>query len=57
MAGLALACLPLIQGALWLGIRVRKKVDMHTYRGMMRAALWVISVGILLDGMRRLYGN
>ena len=57
VAGLALACLPLILGALWLGIRVRKKVDMQTYRGMLRAALWVISVGILLDAMRRLYGN
>jgi uncharacterized membrane protein YfcA len=54
VAGLAMACLPLILGALWLGIRVRKKVDMQTYRGMLRAALWVISIGILLDAIRRL---
>jgi hypothetical protein len=29
---------------------------METYRGMLRAALWVISIGILLDAVRRLYG-
>ena len=55
VVGLALAGLPLILGALWVGIRVRRKVDMETYRGMLRAALWVISIGILLDAIRRLW--
>jgi uncharacterized membrane protein YfcA len=51
---LAVTWLPLILAALWLGIRVRKRVDMETYRGLLKAALWVISVGIVLDAMRRL---
>lgn len=51
---LAVFALPLILGALWLGIRVRKRVDMATYRGMLRGSLWVISVVILLDALRRM---
>ena len=51
---LAVLALPLILGALWLGIRVRKRVDMATYRGMLRGSLWVISVAILLDALRRM---
>ena len=51
---LAVFALPLILGALWLGIRVRKRVDMATYRGMLRGSLWVISVAILLDALRRM---
>ncbi|MDJ0740722.1 MAG: sulfite exporter TauE/SafE family protein [Gammaproteobacteria bacterium] len=54
VVGLAVLSLPLILGALWLGIRVRKRVDMDTYRGMLRGALWVISVGILVDAVRRM---
>lgn len=54
VVGLSVAALPLILGALWLGIRVRKRVDMQTYRGMLRAALWVISIAILLDALRRM---
>ncbi len=54
---LALLALPLILAALWLGIRLRKKVEMETYRGMLRAALWVISLGILIDAVHRLYGG
>lgn len=52
---LAVMTLPFILGALWLGIRVRKKVDVETYRGMLRTALWVISIGVLLDALRRLF--
>ncbi|MGB5200861.1 MAG: sulfite exporter TauE/SafE family protein [Sedimenticolaceae bacterium] len=52
--GLTLLGLPLILGALWLGIRIRKRVDVETYRGMLRAALWVISIAILIDAVRRL---
>lgn len=51
---LAVFALPLILGALWLGIRLRKRVDMATYRGMLRGSLWVISVAILLDALRRI---
>lgn len=54
IVGLTLLALPLILGALWLGIRIRKRVDVETYRGMLRAALWVISIAILIDAVRRL---
>ena len=52
----AVIALPLILLALWAGIRLRKRVDMDTYRGMLRGALWVISVAILFDAVRRLFG-
>jgi hypothetical protein len=29
-------------------------LDMRTYRGMLRGSLWVISVAILVDAIRRL---
>ena len=54
VVSLAVMSLPLILGALWIGIRLRKRVDMATYRGMLRGALWVISVAILIDALRRL---
>ncbi len=53
-AVLSVMALPLILGALWLGIRLRRRIDMETYRGMLRAALWVISIAILIDALRRL---
>ena len=46
--------LPLILLALWLGIRVRKRVEIETYRGMLRGSLWVISIAILADAVRRM---
>lgn len=54
VVGLAVLALPLILAALWLGIRVRKRVDMQTYRGMLRGSLWLISIAILLDALRRM---
>ena len=54
VVGLAVLALPLILGALWLGIRLRRRIDMDTYRGMLRGALWVISIAILLDALRRM---
>jgi uncharacterized membrane protein YfcA len=53
VVGLAVMLLPLILVALWLGILLRRRVAIETYRGMLRGALWVISVGILLDALRR----
>ena len=52
VVGLAVATLPAILAVLWLGIRVRKRVDVDTYRGMLRGSLWVISIAILLDALR-----
>ncbi len=54
VVGLAVLALPLILGALWLGIRLRRRIDVDTYRGMLRGALWVISIAILLDALRRM---
>lgn len=50
----AVMALPLILLALWLGIRLRKRVDMDTYRGMLRGSLWLISIAIVIDALRRL---
>lgn len=55
VVGLAVMALPFILGSLWLGIRLRKRVDMATYHGMLRGALWVISLGILVDAARRMF--
>jgi len=46
---LAVLSLPLILGALWVGIRVRRRIDVETYRGLLRGALWVIALAILVD--------
>ena len=55
VVGPAVLILPPIPGALWVGTRVRRKVDMETYRGMPRAALRVISNAILVDALRRMF--
>ncbi len=52
---IAVVALPLILSALWLGIRVRKRVDMDTYKGMLRGSLWVISIAIAIDALRRMF--
>ncbi len=52
---IAVVALPLILGALWLGIKVRKRVDMDTYKGMLRGSLWVISIAIAIDALRRMF--
>jgi uncharacterized membrane protein YfcA len=54
VVGLSVLALPLILFALWGGIRLRRRVRMDTYRGMLKTALWVISIAILADAMRRL---
>lgn len=45
----AVLALPLILAALWVGIRVRRGVDTEQYRDMLRAALWIISIAIIID--------
>jgi len=39
---------------LWLGIRLRKRIDQATYRRVLKVALWGIVVVLLADWMRRL---
>ncbi len=43
---------PVLLG-LWLGIRVRKRIDLATYRKVLKAALWVIAVVLVGDWLRR----
>jgi uncharacterized membrane protein YfcA len=54
VVGLSVAALPVILGAMWLGIRLRRRIDVETYRGMLKVSLWVVSLAILADAVRRL---
>lgn len=38
--------------SLWLGIRVRRRIDHDTYRKVLKAALWVIAAVLIGDWMR-----
>lgn len=51
---LSLWILPLVLGVLWLGMRLRRRIATASYRRMLKGALWVISLAILLDAIRRL---
>jgi len=51
---LTVMALPLILGALWLGIRLRRRVEMAVYQRMLRGALWVVSLAMLFDAGRRM---
>lgn len=46
---LALYALPAILAALWLGIRVRRRLETDAYRRLLRGALWVIALAVLGD--------
>ena len=39
--------------SLWLGIRLRRRIDHETYRKVLKAALWVIAVVLVGDWIRR----
>lgn len=39
--------------SLWVGIRLRKRIDLETYRKVLKAALWVIAVVLVGDWIRR----
>lgn len=46
---LALYTLPAILVALWLGIRVRRRIETAAYRRLLRGALWVTALAVLGD--------
>ena len=46
---LSLWALPPVILTLWLGIRLRKRFDAEGYKGLLRAALWVIAGLLILD--------
>ena len=46
---LTIALVPLILLCLWLGIRIRRKIDRDTYLQLLRGALWLIAVALVAD--------
>jgi uncharacterized protein len=45
----SLLMLPLVLASLWLGIRLRRRIHVDTYRRLLRGALWVIAVVLIVD--------
>ncbi len=46
---LTLALVPLVLLCLWLGIRIRRKIDRETYTQLLRGALWLIATALVAD--------
>jgi len=46
---LSLWVLPFVILSLWIGIRLRKRIDPDAYKGLLRIALWVIACLLILD--------
>ena len=45
--------LPPVLLSLWIGIRVRRRIDQASYKRVLKIALWVITVLLIVDWMRR----
>ena len=50
---LTLWALPPVLLGLWVGIRLRKRIDQETYRKVLKVALWVIAVLLVGDWLRQ----
>ena len=50
---ITLLVLPLVLATLWLGIRLRRRMDVATYKRLLRHALWVIALVLIGDWVRR----
>jgi uncharacterized membrane protein YfcA len=48
-----LVVLPAVLLSLWLGMRVRRRIDTATYERLLRYALWVIALVLVADWLRR----
>jgi uncharacterized membrane protein YfcA len=48
-----LVVLPLVLLSLWLGIRVRRRIDLATYERLLRHTLWVIAAVLIGDWLWR----
>jgi uncharacterized membrane protein YfcA len=46
---LALIALPLVLLALWVGIRLRRRLDQDAYRVWLRRALWIVVAALLVE--------
>jgi len=49
---LSLWALPPVVLSLWIGIRLRKRIDPDAYKGLLRAALWIIACLLIVDWAR-----
>jgi uncharacterized membrane protein YfcA len=49
----SLLVLPLVLASLWLGIRLRRRIHLETYRRLLRYSLWVIALVLIGDWVRR----
>jgi len=50
---LSLMVLPLVLASLWLGILLRRRIHVGTYRRLLRSSLWVMSLLLILDWLWR----
>ena len=50
---LTLWALPPVLLSLWLGMRLRKRIDLETYRKVLKVALWVIAALLVGDWLRQ----
>jgi uncharacterized membrane protein YfcA len=48
---LALIALPLVLLALWIGIRLRRRLDQDAYRVWLRRALWVLVAAVFVEAV------
>lgn len=46
---LTLALVPFVLLCLWLGIRIRRRIDRETYMQLLRGALWLIATALVAD--------
>jgi len=49
----SLLVLPLVLASLWLGIRLRRRIHVDTYRRLLRYSLWLIALVLIGDWVRR----
>jgi len=54
---LSLLVLPVVLAALWLGIRVRRRIRLDTYRQMLRYSLWGITSLLIADWIFTAWGQ
>lgn len=46
---ITLALVPLVLLCLWMGIRIRRKINRDTYMQLLRGALWLIATALVAD--------
>lgn len=53
LVGQSLWALPVLLGALWIGMRVRRRIQPEHYRRILRLALWVLAVALGFEAVRQ----